>query len=521
MRQSAAARKAQPSDYTEDTASEPEPEPKPVDRKAKLSSLRVRTVSTVLLIALFIGVIWAGHVPLMFFVLMVQFLVARELFRIAYVAARSKRSLPLLRTQQWYFFFTAVFWLYLRFIKNNLLVEVSSDKTLARLFYWALKHHSLISYSLYMAGFVGFVLSLKKGLYLHQFAHYAWTHMIILITTVPSSFFVSNIYSGIIWYVLPAFLIVANDICAYLAGKAQQPPKPPTTHPPTHPPTQPPAGSRGRPPCTPTRTQSAAPARGAVTHVVRTTERCGAGFVFGRTPLIKLSPKKTWEGFIGGFAGTLVIAFFLARLFGSYKWMTCPRKDLTVFKGLDCVPDEVFVPETFALSDLAHELAAHLPEAAAAYLAAALEALPAGLRNWLADLTFSVAPIQLHALSLASFASIIAPFGGFFASGFKRAFHMKDFGDTIPGHGGVTDRFDCQILMAVFAYCYYYSYISKPEVTLGDVLSMATKLNDHDQILLFGKMANLLAGEGLIPGRIVDALRHHLGDRFTWEVPDS
>ncbi|GLC38923.1 hypothetical protein PLESTF_000034500 [Pleodorina starrii] len=462
MRQSAAARKAQPSDYTEDTASEPEPEPKPVDRKAKLSSLRVRTVSTVLLIALFIGVIWAGHVPLMFFVLMVQFLVARELFRIAYVAARSKRSLPLLRTQQWYFFFTAVFWLYLRFIKNNLLVEVSSDKTLARLFYWALKHHSLISYSLYMAGFVGFVLSLKKGLYLHQFAHYAWTHMIILITTVPSSFFVSNIYSGIIWYVLPAFLIVANDICAYLAG-----------------------------------------------------------FVFGRTPLIKLSPKKTWEGFIGGFAGTLVIAFFLARLFGSYKWMTCPRKDLTVFKGLDCVPDEVFVPETFALSDLAHELAAHLPEAAAAYLAAALEALPAGLRNWLADLTFSVAPIQLHALSLASFASIIAPFGGFFASGFKRAFHMKDFGDTIPGHGGVTDRFDCQILMAVFAYCYYYSYISKPEVTLGDVLSMATKLNDHDQILLFGKMANLLAGEGLIPGRIVDALRHHLGDRFTWEVPDS
>ncbi len=35
--------------------------------------------------------------------------------------------------------------------------------------------------------------------------------------------------------------------------------------------------------------------------------------------------------------------------------------------------------------------------------------------------------------------------GGFFASGFKRAFHMKDFGDTIPGHGGVTDRFDCQV----------------------------------------------------------------------------
>jgi len=35
--------------------------------------------------------------------------------------------------------------------------------------------------------------------------------------------------------------------------------------------------------------------------------------------------------------------------------------------------------------------------------------------------------------------------GGFCASGFKRAFKMKDFGDTIPGHGGVTDRFDCQV----------------------------------------------------------------------------
>ncbi len=43
------------------------------------------------------------------------------------------------------------------------------------------------------------------------------------------------------------------------------------------------------------------------------------------------------------------------------------------------------------------------------------------------------------------FASIIAPFGGFFASGFKRSFKIKDFGDSIPGHGGMTDRMDCQV----------------------------------------------------------------------------
>ena len=54
--------------------------------------------------------------------------------------------------------------------------------------------------------------------------------------------------------------------------------------------------------------------------------------------------------------------------------------------------------------------------------------------------------MQLHAVVLAMFASIIAPFGGFFASGFKRGFKIKDFGDSIPGHGGMTDRMDCQVL---------------------------------------------------------------------------
>ena len=52
--------------------------------------------------------------------------------------------------------------------------------------------------------------------------------------------------------------------------------------------------------------------------------------------------------------------------------------------------------------------------------------------------------VQFHALVLSAFASLIAPFGGFFASGFKRGFKIKDFGDSIPGHGGMTDRMDCQ-----------------------------------------------------------------------------
>jgi hypothetical protein len=62
------------------------------------------------------------------------------------------------------------------------------------------------------------VLSLKRKLYMYQFSQYAWTHMIILIVVIPTSFFVSNIFEGIIWFILPAFLVVVNDIMAYLAG---------------------------------------------------------------------------------------------------------------------------------------------------------------------------------------------------------------------------------------------------------------------------------------------------------------
>ena len=54
-----------------------------------------------------------------------------------------------------------------------------------------------------------------------------------------------------------------------------------------------------------------------------------------------------------------------------------------------------------------------------------------------------LAPVQIHSFVIALFACTLGPFGGFFASGFKRAFKIKDFGNSIPGHGGLTDRFDC------------------------------------------------------------------------------
>ena len=41
----------------------------------------------------------------------------------------------------------------------------------------------------------------------------------------------------------------------------------------------------------------------------------------------------------------------------------------------------------------------------------------------------------MHSICLSLFAGLIAPFGGFFASGFKRAIKIKDFADDLYNFG--------------------------------------------------------------------------------------
>ena len=48
--------------------------------------------------------------------------------------------------------------------------------------------------------------------------------------------------------------------------------------------------------------------------------------------------------------------------------------------------------------------------------------------------------------------AVASQFGDLFASGLKRSRGIKDFGDLIPGHGGVLDRFDSGILAAPVVY---------------------------------------------------------------------
>ncbi|KAL3283048.1 hypothetical protein HHI36_006206 [Cryptolaemus montrouzieri] len=44
-------------------------------------------------------------------------------------------------------------------------------------------------------------------------------------------------------------------------------------------------------------------------------------------------------------------------------------------------------------------------------------------------------------------------------AGFKRAINIKDFSNTIPGHGGIVDRFDCEFLMAIFVFVYMSTFV--------------------------------------------------------------
>jgi phosphatidate cytidylyltransferase len=47
---------------------------------------------------------------------------------------------------------------------------------------------------------------------------------------------------------------------------------------------------------------------------------------------------------------------------------------------------------------------------------------------------------------------LVAPVGDLFASGIKRGFDIKDFGQLIPGHGGVLDRIDSFMCVAPLVY---------------------------------------------------------------------
>lgn len=107
-----------------------------------------------------------------------------------------------------------------------------------------------------------------------------------------------------------------------------------------------------------------------------------AGCLFGKHKMAPIiSPKKTWEGFFGGW----VVSVGCAALFG------------VLYQAIAGV--------TLAVSPL-----------------------------WMAVLALPLAPLSVC--------------GDLFASKIKRQYGIKDYGNIMPGHGGVMDRFDSVVMIA-------------------------------------------------------------------------
>ncbi|KAI8088826.1 cytidylyltransferase family-domain-containing protein [Halteromyces radiatus] len=212
------------------------------------------------------------------------------------------------------------------------------------------------------------------------------------------------------------------------------------------------------------------------------------GFFWGKTQLIQLSPKKTVEGFLGAWICTLIFGFLWTSLLMRWDYMVCPVKDLSTsaWSSISCDPkNPVFITVPWSI-----------PET----------------WSWAISYVFKqqvtqvwIAPIQLHAIVMACFASLIAPFGGFFASGVKRAFNVKDFGTSIPGHGGLTDRMDCQFLMGLFSFMYYQSFIKTYHLSVGSILgTVINGLPLKDQLELLERFLTYFVNQGILDPSVVE-----------------
>jgi phosphatidate cytidylyltransferase len=381
----------------------------------KTRKLVVRLVFGWLLILILLAIIYAGHIYVCLFVAVLQAMMFRELTNVRYSVENAKQ-VPLFRTLQWCWFGVAMFYTY-----GEAAWEIIQTVRFIppHLKQFSL-YHSWISFSLYVAVFVVTVLSFKTKLYRYQMGQLTWTVVTIAMIVYQMKSIIGNILNGLFWFIFPACLIICNDTMAYFCGL-----------------------------------------------------RWGKKFI--NAPLLKLSPNKTWEGFIGGGILTVIFAFYWPVVLSKgpwSQWLLCPAtgNQLSFHPSpLSCTPDPVFLEQALSLPPIL-----------------------AGVFGP----TITCSPVQLHGALLGLFASVVAPFGGFFASAIKRAYTVKDFDSLIPGHGGVMDRMDCQLLMALCVAVHHRTFIRPLLGSVASIVAAVSNLPSMQQQEVLAQIRALVEGGG-------------------------
>mmetsp|Transcript_7729 Transcript_7729/g.10848 ORF Transcript_7729/g.10848 Transcript_7729/m.10848 type:complete len:467 (-) Transcript_7729:226-1626(-) len=346
-------------------------------KKSNIQKLLTRLLFGFMMIFGFLGIINAGHLYVCLLVAFLQILTFRELANVRFKAYKA-RHVPMFRTIQWGWFYTAMFYVYSDGMQGIFMYfSKTNENQIASL-------HTFLSFSLYASMFCITVLSFKKGFYKYQMKQLAWTFITVFMIVFQMKFAIDNIKAGMFWFLLPCSLVICNDCMAYFSGKA-----------------------------------------------------------FGKKlinyPFMKLSPNKTWEGFIGAYIFTCIFAFVYPLILVKFRWILCTLADLDNDpSGATCEIDKVFLPEEYDI--------------------------PPFFTGILGIESVRMLPVQMHSVLLGMFASLVAPFGGFFASAIKRAYDIKDFDALIPGHGGIMDRMDCQFIMAMATGVHYTTFI-RPKAT--------------------------------------------------------
>lgn len=308
---------------------------------------------------------------------------------------------------------------------------ITSNQDLHHFLQYA-QYWTSVSFLFYSGTFVMTISTMQVGHIKFQLNQLSWTIVVLCLTVGQLKYIMHNIYNGLYWFAMPILLVVTNDVMAYAAGMC-----------------------------------------------------------FGRkfirdTPFIAFSPNKTWEGFFGGALCTLVASWHLSRFLAQFKWMACPTNEFSLAPdSLDCELDpifqeaqSIFPPQLFELfPSVVVKIIPGIVEKCAVAGTDVVTACVSGESTHGHDhfelILKNVYPVQIHTLALAMFASTVAPFGGFLASAIKRAYGIKDFDSIIPGHGGLMDRFDCQLLMGELLHMY--SPVIETEYCLLTTFSLADR----------------------------------------------